>query len=176
MLLSGAVYVIWIDTPYKDVATLREKAKVIEGYIADADSAQAKLDKITEKYKAFPQDGDHRLQVLLPEKIDTVRLVIDVNEIAMRHGMTISKPMASKAAKDETSAREYAPYSLSFTTTATYKVFREFLGDLERSLALREIVSLAFTSSESTPDSNGVVSPEYSTYSFGITIASYGLH
>ncbi len=176
MLLSAAIYVIWVDAPYKDIATLREKAKVIESYIADADSAQAKLDNITEQFNAFPPDGDRRLQVLLPEKIDTVRLIIDMNEIAMRHGVTIDSPLSGRAAQDDAEPKDYTLYHLGFKTTATYKVFREFLADIERSLALRDITSVTFSSTDSAVGSDGTEAPEFSVFSFGINISSYGLH
>ena len=100
MILSGAVYVIWVDAPYKDIAAQQAKAEVLRGYIADADNAQEELQKIAAQYDAFPPDGDRRLQVLLPKEIDTVRLIIDVNEIAARHGMGVNDPMVGKAATE----------------------------------------------------------------------------
>lgn len=176
MLLSGAVYVVWVDAPYKDIAAQRAKAEVLRGYITDADNAQAELQKIAAQYDAFPPDGDHRLQVLLPKEIDTVRLIIDVNEIAARHGMGVNGPMVSKAASDEAHPQAYVPYSLSFKTTATYDVFRDFLADLERSLALRDIVTVEFVSAPSIAANNGSQHPEVTIFNFNIHIVSYGLH
>ncbi|OGZ06037.1 MAG: hypothetical protein A2845_01290 [Candidatus Lloydbacteria bacterium RIFCSPHIGHO2_01_FULL_49_22] len=176
MILSGAVYVIWVDAPYKDIAAQQAKAEVLRGYIADADNAQEELQKIAAQYDAFPPDGDRRLQVLLPKEIDTVRLIIDVNEIAARHGMGVNDPMVGKAATDESRPQAYVPYSLSFKTTATYDVFRDFLADLERSLALRDIVTVEFSSVASIAASSGSQPPDVAIFNFSIHIVSYGLH
>lgn len=174
MLLSGGVFVVWIDAPYKDIAIQREKANVIRGYIVDADNANEQLQKIGAEYAAFPADGDRRLQVLLPKQVDSVRLIIDVNEVALRHGMSVNGPVSGKAPHDETKPEQYVAYSLSFRTTATYKVFRDFLTDLERSLALRDISSVGFSSS--ALDSAVPQSPELAVFNYNVNIVSYGLH
>lgn len=182
VLLATSVGIFYIEPKYKDIGRLLGNAEVLRGYIADADNARAKLDEIARQYSEFPPEGVDRLKVLLPPKIDNMRLITDINNVAWRHGLTVLSPNVTMAAANskKTTKSLVVPYTMDFQVSATYDTFYEFLADLEQSLALRDFVSVEF-GAESVSEVAGkgpqkIIPPERIVYNFQVTIVSYGLH
>lgn len=153
--------------------------KKIEAQIGQYNLA---LDKATElqrlkqsllsRYNAFsPADVD-RLHKLLPDHVDNVRLVLDLDTLASRHGLALQNVVVSPAAK--TSGTEITalgpdvqPYDslmLSFATIGGYEQYVRFLDDLEHSLRIVDVQSLKMDAAADT----GI-------YRFDMTLRTYWL-
>ena len=178
VILSSSVYILYVDATYKDIGRLIGNADVLKGYIVDADNARTKLDAIAEEYNSFPPVGVSRLDVLLPEKIDNVRFIIDLNEVAMRHGVQVLSPEVkmSQSSGPESSSLSFVPSEIKFKVVSTYNVFYEFLVDLERSLALRDVGSIKLKSIGEKSQVSNIMKPEQMIYEYEVAIQSYSLH
>ncbi len=110
------------------------------------------------------------LSKLLPDNIDNIRLVIDIDEMAKSYGMRIRnfKTDAGADAKNAgTIGKSAAPYgtlTMSFSTTAPYNIFLGFLPRLERSLRVLDVTAISFSSG----DSNQL-------YDYSVTLKTYWL-
>ena len=114
-------------------------------------------------------DGDdlQDLSKLVPDNIDNVRLIIDIDEMAKHYGMRIRNFNADPTEKADTIGRSNSPYgtlTLSFSTTAAYDTFLAFIRDLERSLRVLDLTAVEFVSSDTG-----------SLYDYKVTVKTYWL-
>ena len=131
-------------------------------------------DAVVQQYKAISPSDQARLNTMLPDNVDNVRLIIDVNGIAARHGFSLQNittsadsASASTAALSESSggSNSDSPYgvvTVSFSFTASYQNFIAFMQDIQASLRILDISQLNITPA-STPGSF-TYSMQLSTY------------
>ena len=164
---------------------------VTEGVINDAKAVQAVnnrytsalnsaaelikvRDQVQASYNNISQIDRDRLSKMLPGNVDNIRLAIDLNGIAMKHGITLSGVSASAASAksprpsiDSSGSNLNAPtldtVDVSFGVSAPYLEFISFMQDLEANLRVMDIVGFGMTSSD-----NGV-------YGFNVKIKTYWL-
>ena len=125
---------------------------------------------LLEKYSHIPLEDKERLEKLLPDNIDSVRLIIDINNVASQYGMTL-KNINLTGAGEEIAAfgaigpkeARFKPVGLKFSVTGTYDEFRSFLKDMERSLRLMDATNVTFLARETE-------------YDFSVTLSTYRLN
>ena len=93
-----------------------------------------------------------QLEKLLPDTVDNVRLVLDINNIAEQYGISIQNIDISKDTNEtgrdsgvSTSverATDIGTIRLGFTVTSTYEIFINFIKDLEETLRIVDIKAL----------------------------------
>ena len=103
------------------------------------------------------------LEQLLPNNIDNVRLIIDINTIAKKNGLTVKNPsIAGEAGKDQPAGAGTPPITnnvkrsgsdknlvvISFSVSASYEILKRFLDDLSRSLRIVDIESVSFSGND----------------------------
>lgn len=123
--------------------------------LALSQELQRKRDLLQAAYANISSEERRELEKLLPDTVDNVRLVLDINNIAEQYGITIQNISVSKEAVGTTNGRNQANIStsvdrttdigkitLGFTVTATYEVFKNFMKDLEETRRVVDIKSL----------------------------------
>ena len=153
----------------------------IQGYKAqiaeydDALSNEAKLeqdrDTLSNTYHAFPLDAEMRLEKMLPSNADNIRLIIDIQKIAVTNGMNVistqfdsTKTTGTPAVADARVAqKDYGVFDLEFSVAGTYENFVNFLKAMESSLRVNDIQSINFSSDKKD------------NYNFDIKIKTYWL-
>lgn len=136
-----------------------DSAQSVRGQIAEYDAALVKANELQErkqallkKYNDFlPEDRD-RLQKLLPDHVDNVRLILDLDNIASRRGMAmqnvvVSTPGAGQSTQTavgtiSSSKQKYDVLTTKFSTQGSYAAFQQLITDLETSLRLMDLVDL----------------------------------
>lgn len=179
ILASIGLFFGYIDPTYSSVSSpsASEKELSIKELIAkkaDYDRAltnsrdyQEEKQRLLDKYNKIPRANIEKLEKLLPNNIDNVRLVIDIDEIAKNYGMRIRNFAADAAGKSEVVGRDATPYgtlTLSFSTTASYNTFLAFIRDLERSLRIIDVTSIQFAAGNTSD-----------LYDFNVSIKTYWL-
>lgn len=124
-----------------------------------------------------PADLD-KLNKFLPDSIDNVRLIIDVDNIAKRSGMSI-KGIKIKTAEgqEENSVIDSSSggaggtqaMTLGFSVTGPYSNFQSFLSDLARSLRLADVEATGFSSGTAS------VGQLSDFYTYNVEIKTYWL-
>ncbi len=182
MLLSVAMCLLYIAPTWDAIAKVQTEKAELDSYLLKAADAQGKISKIETQYKNFSTEQTNALNTILPEKIDTTHLIMELNNLVAKEGLyphnpQVSAPAPTTPVKGRASAptAPYAKYTVSFTISAPYQVFRNLLRDLESSLALRDVQSIAFSSSKTT-GASVVGDPSLASYDYTITIATYALH
>lgn len=205
VIVSGGLFFTYIDPTYKDVQVLQAENERFDQALQKSRELQAIRDQLLSRFNTFASSDRARLQKLLPDHIDNVRLILDIDTIAGGHGLSIEKfsfsgdqqssqgggggnvPNTSSQgataqlandpfAFDEgmgdgsgggasVSQELFRSMTMSFTVTARYEVFLDFLRDLERSLRVADIISLDVKPGDSAS----------APYEFSVTIQTYWL-
>lgn len=176
---------------------LWDESKVIKTEIAsydealtNADTLERERNNLTQKYNAIDPGNLIRLEKLLPENVDNIRLVLEIRNIAEKYGMeltgisydsTIDNKKSSKDSKEApaigapTISGEYGEWTLGFSTAGTYETFLSFLKDLEGNLRIVDISNITF-SSDTTGGGVAVgKTKSKDSYTYGFTIKTYWL-
>lgn len=131
---------------------MRAEAAEYEEALASFREIQSVRDELTSRYNTFSPDDVTRLERLLPDTVDNVRLVLDINNIAGRYGLVIKNVRLSSLAKDPNKLgpenQEYGTLVLQFGVTASYANFTAFVRDLEDSLRVVDISGISFKTGE----------------------------
>lgn len=154
--------------------------------IASYNSALEASARFTEKQAALEQERNklppeqlERLNAFLPDSVDNIQLILDLNALASRSGMTLSNfttsnvpnaPDASTGTVDTAGNGAFARANLvdsltiAVNATGTYGSFRKFLTGVEQSLRPLDVTTLSIA------DSNTGV------YTYQMTFKFYWLH
>lgn len=158
VVIAGVVFYFYIDPTYAEIRELRKEEATLNAALSRALELQATRDQLLSRYNTFNPDDLARLEKLLPDHVDNVRLALDMDSLAAQYGMRIRNVSIEKADEKKTPARQakavgpdermYESMVLSFTVTGQYDTFRTFLADLEQSLRLVDIESVSFASTD----------------------------
>ncbi len=142
---------------FSQTSPILERITVIEKERLAFSEAQASNEQfkelLREKNIVFNQIDESKkvlLKKFLPDSIDNVRLIIDINQIASDNGMTIRN--ISIKGNDSNSigpdSRTYGIATLGFSVSGPYQTFKKFLTALETSLRLVDVTSLSFSAGD----------------------------
>lgn len=200
VVLAGGIF-FWYTKPTYD------SSQEIRASIAQNDAAldkAAELQKLRQtllsRFNTFNTSDIDRLQKLLPDHVDNVRLILDLDKLAERHGLALQNVDVSSVQKQTVksqtalgaigaSNQKYDSLTLTFSTVATYSDFVTFLTSLESSLRIVDLVSLtiapaggnaAVVRSATNPFPTAAVTPVSSRssepfYTYNMTLRTYWL-
>ena len=113
-----------------------------------------------------------RLETLLPDSVDNVVLILDLNALAARSGLLLSnidvmkseaKSLNSTSALPATGVSPIGSIDLSLSAVGTYDAFRAFLTGVEKSARLLDVRDLVVKGSDT------------GSYSYKMTLRIYWL-
>ena len=112
-------------------------------------------DQLLAKYNSFPVTDLDRLERMLPNNVDNVRLILEIDQISSRYGMpvrniTISGDAGNKKGGDLIGRDEktYGSVVLTFSIDGSYSNFISFISDLEKSLRIVDIQNISISASD----------------------------
>lgn len=167
IVASAGLFFGYIDPTYSDVKELLAEKAESDNILMRSKELQIERDKLLVKYNAISPENRARLAKLLPDNIDNVRLIIDIDDIARTHGMRIRNFNTTTNDQKDTIGRDGTPYgtlTLSFSTTASYNVFLAFLKDLEHSLRVIDVTAVTFNSGDTSQ-----------LYDYNVSVKTYWL-
>lgn len=184
IIISVLVFVLFTNPLYKDASVFRERASSYDSALTNAKNLQAVRDQLLTKYNGFPQEDILKLQKLVPDNVDNIRLILEIQGIASNYNMQITnvKYDANKAAgitsnvpQNVADSREqslgYGIFEMEFSTEGTYDNFIKFIEDVEQSLRIVDITSVTFSSVGGVSAQNSATS----TYKYDFKIKTYWL-
>jgi len=189
ILTSIGMFFVYINPLYSGITGAQSfKDKSIKELRADEEQYKNALTKTKEiseiqsgliaKFNSIPRGDRESLVKLLPDHVDTVRLIIDIDRIISKHNMTLENITVASIGESSSSksAEVFAPggengvptatvrqntsigprnmhaepVSLTFSVSGPYEVFLTFIRDLENSLRIIDIESVNFSSTGDT--------------------------
>src|SRR3989338_4176176 len=161
VVLSGGMFFWYTKPTYDSALVLRASIAQNDAALDKAAELQKLRQTLLSRFNTFdPADLD-RLQKLLPDHVDNVRLILDLDKLAERGGLALQNVDVSSAQKQTVksqtalgaigaSNQKYDSLTLTFSTIATYRDFVEFLTNLESNLRIVDLVSLSISSAGGT--------------------------
>jgi len=151
ILASLGLFFGYVDPTYSEVKELRIEQADYDRALSNSKELQAERDKLLTKFNNMSASDLDKLTKLLPDNIDNVRLIIDIDNIASTYGMRVRNFKTETGETSEVVGLNQTPYgtlTLTFSTTATYSTFLAFMNDLEKSLRLIDVASVQFAASD----------------------------
>lgn len=165
IILSILVFFFFTDGQYKKVQQLQAEIAKNAEVLETANKLNLKKEELNAKFNQISQEEKEELEKLIPDTVDNVRLIIDINNIANQFGIAIrdigidSKDSATDTGSAKRVSSQSSNFdgvlqegtvkyvdqskigviSFSFTVSAKYEVFLEFLKKLEESLRIVDI-------------------------------------
>ncbi len=155
LFLGGAValFMLFTNPRYQAVQVLQSEASVYDDALNKSQELKRKRDELNARRNTFAATDVQKLEKILPDNVDNIRLVIDINNVAARHGLTLSDVTLGSlqggaegrsATAVGASEGRVGSVELGFTLTASYESMVGFLIDLEHSLRLIDVEQLGF--------------------------------
>ncbi|MFA6585804.1 MAG: hypothetical protein WCS86_01430 [Candidatus Paceibacterota bacterium] len=164
---------------YKNITLERDQVASYNEALDNSKALEAERDKLTQKYNSFDLENLSKLQKFLPDSVDNIRLILEIEKIASPYGMVLKDVKYSTFTTKDTagtttqttvansSNKDYGTWDLEFSTQGTYNNFINFIKDLESNLRIVDIFSIQFSSSTGTDTKSSLQSEAYK-YSFKI--------
>lgn len=165
LMLLGSIglFVFFTNPTYTALQNANKTSDAYDQALNNSKELLKVRNDLTEKYNNLARSDRDRLLKLMPDNVDNIRLIIDIENIALKYGM---KPKDVKydartakaavgqiqpATPEESirSQKDYGSFQLEFSVTGTYQNFLNFIKDIEKSLRLVDIESISFQSSDS---------------------------
>jgi Tfp pilus assembly protein PilO len=155
VLLLGAalgLFVFYTNSAFQDIKTLSAERASYDEALTKAQQLRELRDKLLKTRASFSADDVAKLAHVLPDNVDNIRLIIDINNIATRHNVVLSDVQLGDTTKSvgQTSALAVGPtgspigtVQVGFSVAAHYEDFLAFLQDLEHSLRIVDVDKLS---------------------------------
>lgn len=185
-----AVFLMFTNPIYSEISTLKAKAQTFDEALNNSKALENERDVLTAKYNAINPDDLMKLQKLLPENVDNIRLILEIEQIASPYGMVLkdvrydttetTTPSATGASVVQgggaikQAPKDYGVFELSFSTTGSYNNFINFTKNLESNLRIVDIGTITFSSDVPTVGANQKTAPS-DVYTYNFKIKTYWL-
>ncbi len=154
LLIIAAVglFVVYTNPTYQKDLSMSALDSKYTTALAQAAQLHAVRDTLLNKRNALSNDDVAKLEHVLPDNVDNIRLIIDVNNIAARHNLPLSGVNIGSLTKGDpktatavgSSGDAVGSVQVGFSVTASYDDFQAFLQDLEHSLRIVDVDKIGF--------------------------------
>lgn len=174
-----------VNPMYIEVSSLKSQIASYNQALDNSKALENERDKLTKKYSDInPEDLD-KLSKLLPDSVDNIRLILEIEKIASPYGMVLRDVKYDAEIKDSTQAdaqsgisqlnnelanKDFGSWDLEFSTEGTYSNFLNFMKDLESNLRIVDIVSIQFAAPDTVSKTT-----KAENYKYGFKIKTYWL-
>ena len=184
--ISIALFFGFTDVLYQDISSMKELSSSYNEALGNSKALEAERDKLTAKYNTINPADIAKLEKLIPDSVDNIRLILEIEKTALPYGMTLKDVKydtllsatadgqtraVETGAKATTSRLPYGIWDLEFSTEGTYSNFVNFVKDLESNLRIVDVTSIEFSS----PDVVGLNPNLPQSYKYQFKIKTYWL-
>lgn len=157
---SVATLLVFVIPSYEKVTALKQEVAQKNSSLDQSKVLEAEREKLSKKYNEISEENRRRLEKLLPDNVDNIRLIIEINDVvASAYGMSLKDIRYDSSKKEGTPGQvqttstaiapdnnPYGTWNLEFTTEGSYDNFLNFLSALERNLRMVDVSSISFSS------------------------------
>ena len=183
LVIAGGIFFFFTQPTYDAVKVLGREIGEYNQALDKASELQQLKQSLLSRYNAFNPSDIDRLHKMLPDHVDNVRLVLDLDYLASTNGMALQNVVISNPLIEEGSSgvinaieggrQKYDSLTLKFATRGTYQNFVTFLQELEVSLRIVDLVSLNIEREiRSQSETRSEPGP---TYRYNMTLRTYWL-
>ncbi|MCK5285754.1 MAG: type 4a pilus biogenesis protein PilO [Candidatus Pacebacteria bacterium] len=150
ILLSGGLFFFYADSSYQDIKELKEEKIQYDEALNKSRELREIRDELLQKYNSLDSDDKDRLEKIIPDNVDNVKLIMEIDSIASKYGAVIRRVDVNSSIDESESLgksdKEYNTIKLDLTIESSYEDFSKFLGDLSNNLRIVDVNFLSFES------------------------------
>ncbi len=176
ILAAAAIglFVLWTNPQYQASKGLAVQVNAYDDALTKSQELKGVRDKLLSKRNTFAASDVQKLQEVLPDNVDNIRFLIDINNIAARHNLSLTNVQLGTLTNAKNSQAAVAvaatqgpvgSVDIGFSVSASYDDMLSFLQDVEHSLRLTDVEKLTFTAPTTGTASN-----------YAFTVRTYWLH
>ncbi len=155
ILIAIGLFFGYVNPTYTGpVAALRDDIKSYDNALMAAKQFEEKEQQLIARRGEISAADTKRVEAFLPDSVDNVQLILDLNALAQRSGITLSNfDVVMPGAQNESnqimleSESPVQELELSLSATGSYAAFKSFLLGTELSLRPLDLVSLNISDS-----------------------------
>lgn len=154
LVISVAIIFTFIEPMFGEIKSVQDETTTYEDALAKTAEFNNELNRLSSTLASFRQVDLSRLETYLPDTIDTLSVMADIEAIARRNGVTVNQlaslepvaPNLDVAFEEESGVPASATSHQDFVVNVTgqYENFKGMLSDLEQNKYLLEVVDLRF--------------------------------
>ena len=181
--VSITLFFTFTSPLYKDISLLRVEVSAYDQALNNSKMLENERDKLTQKYNSIGGENLNRLQKFLPESIDNIRLILEIERLALPYNMVLKDVKYDATQKESLKTgpgiiqggviegeirKDYGVWNLEFSTEGTYNNFINFVKDIENNLRIVDIAAVSFATNSGSNFSSDV-------YKYNFKIKTYWL-
>ncbi len=160
IIISGTGFFMLVSPKYEEIKILKQEVDAYDNALANSKVLTDERDKLATKYNNINKSDLERLNKLLPDNIDNIRMILEIEKLALYYDMYLKDIKYDDKKENEENVEvqagvqnnnfnsEYGSWDLEFTTEGSYGNFISLLKDIEKNLRLVDVVSVDFVSSD----------------------------
>jgi len=174
IIIAAVLFFTFTNPRYEEVKILVAENKQFDEALLRSKELQFVRDELLNKYNMISTEDLEKIKKLLPDNVDNIRLILDLDGIASTYGLLIRNVSISDGSSNEGTrggaqsvqiSNDLDQIQLQFNVTSSYENFKNFMRDLEQSLRIVDLKTLTVTTQDETGD----------ILNFGLTIKTYWL-
>ncbi len=185
LAIGIAIIFTYIEPTFGEIKTLQDELFQYTDAHGKASELNQKLATLVSKVSQFRRSDIDTLEMFLPDQVDTIAVMADIEAITRQHGMQLVSLAAAEVQEGDTDVvlaeaevfvPDYTTYQdFSLVVTGPYSDLKRLLGALERNKYGLEIVRLQF-GTESQTANTSVSSAAVPTGGYGMTLRAYAFN
>ena len=161
LMVSVGIFFVYVNSTWTGpIAATKAAMQSDEQALAAAKDYAAQEQELTDARDQIPAADLARLLVFLPDSVDNVRLILDLNALAAKSGVAISnidvskKPASSEATNTGisgipvTNTNVVDSVDMSLSAVGTYSALKTFLSGIEKSERLLDVKDISIKGSD----------------------------
>ena len=156
ILISIATFIFYTRPKYAEMQGYQAKVAEYDEALNNEAKLQQDRDALSNAYHSFSPIAEQRLEKLLPDNADNIRLIIDLQKFAVANGVNVvsiefdssqtNQGVTGAAEDPRAGSKDYGVFDLSYSITGTYQNFLSFLKALESNLRVSDVQAIDFAS------------------------------
>lgn len=151
LLMAAGIAVLYINPTYTvAIAEKKDQLRIYDDALIAADKFTAQRTSLAQKKAEISKDDIERIEAFLPDDVKNVQLILDLNTLAKKSGLTakswgVENAQGSSGTEQGSVETTDVTDSLKLTLSASgsYSAFRAFLDAVEKSLRLIDVMSVS---------------------------------
>ena len=160
VLVAVGIFFAYTNPTYTgEVSAAKLEVKSLDSALEAADSFKDRESQLERERLALPEEGMKRLLAFLPDNVNNIQLILDLDALAARSGVRLSNFDVGDSGETEevggdtggslalSSTEAVESLEITVTAVGSYSSFHAFLAAAEKSLRMLDVVSIVVKSS-----------------------------
>jgi len=151
IILLGAalgLFILYTNPTYQATKGISSEVASYDEALNKSQELKSVRDKLISKRNTFAPEDVAKLTKILPDNVDNIRFIIDINNIASRHNLSLKNVQLGSVSDSKTarnalsggaSGDAVGSATVGFSVSASYDNMLAFLADLEHSLRIIDV-------------------------------------